>query len=150
MAVAWLDLARFADTVGFHGDQLYNNFPYRDYVINAFNRNEPFDQFTREQIAGDLLPGATVDQRVASGFNRLNMVTREGGAQPKEYLAKYAADRVRTVATTWLGSTMGCCECHDHKYDPFKSRDFYAMGAYFADIKQWGVYENYTYTPSRS
>jgi hypothetical protein len=147
MAVDWLDLARFADTVGYHGDQLYNNFPYRDYVIGAFNDNMPFDEFTREQIAGDLLPGATDSQRTASGFNRLNMVTREGGAQPKEYIAKYAADRVRTIATTWLGSTMGCCECHDHKYDPFKSRDFYAMGAYFADIKQWGVYEDYTYTP---
>jgi hypothetical protein len=147
MAVAWLDLARFADTVGFHGDQLYNNFPYRDYVIDSFNRDEPFDQFAREQIAGDLLPDATEAQRVASGFNRLNMVTREGGAQPKEYIAKYAADRVRTVSTTFLGSTMGCCECHDHKYDPFKARDFYAMAAYFSDIKQWGVYENYTYSP---
>jgi hypothetical protein len=147
MAVAWLDLARFADTVGYHGDQMYNNFPFRDYVIDAFNRNEPFDQFTREQIAGDLLPHATTAQRVASGFNRLNMVTREGGAQPREYISRYAADRVRTVSTTWLGSTMGCCECHDHKYDPFKSRDFYAMEAYFSDIKQWGVYEDYTYTP---
>jgi hypothetical protein len=148
MAVAWLDLARFADTVGFHGDQRYNNFPYRDYVIDAFNRNEPFDQFTREQIAGDLLPHATDRDRTASGFNRLNMVTREGGAQPKEYLAKYAADRVRTVSTTWLGSTMGCCECHDHKYDPFKSKDFYAMAAFFSDVKQWGVYMDYTYTPN--
>jgi hypothetical protein len=147
MAVGWLDLARFADTVGFHGDQMYNDFPYRDYVIDAFNRNEPFDQFTREQLAGDLLPGRTVAQRVASGFNRLNMITREGGAQPREYLAKYAADRVRTVSTVWLGSTMACCECHDHKYDPFKTRDFYSMSAYFADIKQWGVYMDYTYTP---
>ncbi|HVU17810.1 MAG TPA: PSD1 and planctomycete cytochrome C domain-containing protein [Candidatus Didemnitutus sp.] len=147
MAVGWLDLARFADTVGFHGDQLYNNFPYRDYVIDAFNANLPFDRFTREQLAGDLLPGATPAQQVATAFNRLNMVTREGGAQPKEYLAKYAADRVRTVATTWLGSTMGCCECHDHKYDPFKSRDFYSLAAYFADIKQYGVYQNYDYTP---
>lgn len=147
MAVGWLDLARFADTVGFHGDQMLNDFPYRDYVIDSFNRNVPFDQFTREQIAGDLLPGATDRQKVASGFNRLNMVTREGGAQPKEMLAKYAADRVRTVSTVWLGSTMGCCECHDHKYDPFKARDFYAMAAYFADIKQWGVYADYTYTP---
>jgi hypothetical protein len=145
MAVGWLDLARYSDTVGFHGDQLYNNFPYRDYVIDAFNSNEPFDQFTREQLAGDLLAGATERQRIASGFNRLNMVTREGGAQPKEYLVKYAADRVRTVSTTWLGSTMGCCECHDHKYDPFKARDFYAMAAYFSDIKQWGVYESYDY-----
>ena len=148
MAVGWLDLARFADTVGFHGDQMLNNFPFRDYVIDSFNRNVPFDQFTREQIAGDLLPGATDRQRVASGFNRLNMVTREGGAQPKEMLAKYAADRVRTVSTVWLGSTMGCCECHDHKYDPFKARDFYAMAAFFADIKQWGVYTDYTYTPN--
>ena len=147
MAVGWLDLARFADTVGFHGDQNLNNFPYRDYVIDAFNRNEPYDQFTREQIAGDLLPDATDRQKVASGFNRLNMVTREGGAQAKEYIAKYAADRVRTVSTVFLGSTMGCCECHDHKYDPFKSKDFYAMAAYFADITQWGVYADYNYSP---
>jgi hypothetical protein len=147
MAVGWLDLARFADTVGFHGDQQFNNFPYRDYVIDAFNRNLPYDQFVREQLAGDLLPNATDSQRVASGFNRLNMVTREGGAQAKEYIAKYAADRVRTVSTVFLGSTMGCCECHDHKYDPFKSKDFYAMAAYFADITQWGVYADYTYSP---
>ena len=147
MAVPWLDLARFADSVGYHGDQLENNFPYREYVIAAFNRNEPFDQFTREQLAGDLLPDATAEQRVASGFNRLNMMTREGGAQAKEYLAKYAADRVRTVSTVWLGSTMACCECHDHKFDPFKTRDFYSLEAYFADIKQYGVYRNYSYTP---
>jgi hypothetical protein len=147
MAVEWLDLARFADTVGYHGDQLYNNFPYRDWVINAYNSNMPFDEFTREQLAGDLLPNATAEDRVASGFNRLNMVTREGGAQPMEYLDKYAADRVRTVSTTWLGSTMACCECHDHKFDPFKTKDFYSMEAYFADIKQWGVYNDYTYTP---
>jgi len=114
MAVQWLDLVRYADTVGYHGDQNQRIFPYRDYVINAFNNNMPFDQFTREQLAGDLIPNATVDQRVASGFNRLNMMTREGGAQPAEYLVKYAADRVRTVAGTWLGSTVGCAECHDH------------------------------------
>jgi hypothetical protein len=140
MAVPWLDLVRFADTVGFHGDQRQNIFPYRDYVINAFNRNKRFDQFIIEQIAGDLLPNATEEQRVATGYNRLNMMTREGGAQAKEYLAKYAADRVRTVSTTFLGSTMACAECHDHKYDPFATKDFYAMAAYFADIKQWGVY----------
>ena len=147
MAVAWLDLVRFADSTGLHGDQLLNNFPYRDYVIGAFNRNLPFDRFTTEQLAGDLLPGATDEQRVASGFNRLNMVTREGGAQTGEYLAKYAADRVRTVATTWLGSTLACAECHDHKYDPFTIRDFYAFAAYFADVKQWGVYRHFVYTP---
>ena len=108
MAVPWLDLVRFSDTVGYHGDQNQRIFPYRDYVIDAFNRNKPFDQFTLEQIAGDLLPNPTTEQLVATGFNRLNMMTREGGAQPGEYLAKYASDRVRTVAITWLGSTMGC------------------------------------------
>ena len=148
MAVPWLDLVRFADTVGYHGDQNQNVFPYRDYVIRSFNQNKPFDQFTTEQLAGDLLPNPTVEQRVATGFNRLNMVTREGGAQPKEYLAKYAADRVRTVSTTWLGSTMGCCECHDHKFDPFSARDFYSMSAFFSDVKEWGVYSDYKYTPN--
>ncbi len=147
MAVPWLDLVRFADTVGYHGDQNQNVFPYRDYVIDAFNRNKPFDQFTIEQIAGDLLAPSSNDAKVASGFNRLNMMTREGGAQPKEYLAKYAADRVRTVSMAWLGSTMGCAECHDHKFDPFSTKDFYAMEAFFADIKQWGVYADYSYTP---
>ncbi len=148
MAVPWLDIVRFADTVGYHGDQNVNVFPYRDYVIQAFNQNKPFDQFTIEQLAGDLLPHPTTEARVATGFNRLNMVTREGGAQPKEYLAKYAADRVRTISMAWLGSTMGCAECHDHKYDPFTSKDFYQMEAFFADIKQWGVYEDYGYTPN--
>ncbi|MHB8521140.1 MAG: PSD1 and planctomycete cytochrome C domain-containing protein [Limisphaerales bacterium] len=148
MAAPWLDVVRFADTVGYHGDQNVNVFPYRDYVIDSFNRNQPFDQFTIEQIAGDLLPHPTTAQRVATGFNRLNMMTREGGAQPKEYLAKYAADRVRTLSTAWLGSTMACCECHDHKYDPFWTKDFYSMEAFFADIKQWGVYQDYGYTPN--
>jgi len=148
MAVPWLDLARFTDTVGYHGDQNQRIFPYRDYVIAAFNANMPFDEFTIEQLAGDLLPDPTVAQLVASGFNRLNMMTREGGAQPKEYLAKYAADRVRTVATTWLGSTLGCAECHDHKFDPFTTRDFYRLEAFFADVKQWGVYADYGYTPN--
>jgi len=148
MAVPWLDVARFADTVGYHGDQNHNVFPYRDYVIDAFNRNKPFDQFTIEQLAGDLLPNPTTEQLVATGFNRLNMVTREGGAQPKEYLAKYMADRVRAVGTVWLGSTLGCTECHDHKFDPFTARDFYSMGAFFADVKQWGVYNDYSYSPN--
>ncbi len=148
MAVPWLDLARYADTVGYHGDQNQHIFPYRDYVIDAFNANMPFDRFTLEQLAGDLLPAPTSAQLVATGFNRLNMMTREGGAQPKEYLAKYAGDRVRTVSITWLGSTMGCAECHDHKYDPFATRDFYRMAAFFADVKQWGVYMDYGYTPN--
>ena len=148
MAVPWLDVVRYSDTVGYHGDQNQNAWPYRDYVIDAFNHNMPFDQFTIEQLAGDLLPNPTDQQRVATCFNRLNMMTREGGAQAKEYLAKYQADRVRTVAMTWLGSTFGCAECHDHKFDPISARDFYSLGAFFADVKQWGVYMDYTYTPN--
>ncbi len=147
MAVWWLDVARFADTVGFHGDQDQRIFPYRDYVINAFNANKRFDQFTIEQLAGDLLPNPTPEQLVATGYNRLNMMTREGGAQPKEYLAKYGAERVRSVSAAWFGSTFGCAECHDHKFDPIKTRDFYALKSFFADVKQWGVYANYGYTP---
>ena len=148
MTVPWLDLVRYADTVGFHGDQNQNVFPYRDYVIDSFNANKPFDQFTREQLAGDLLPKPTPEQLTATCFNRLNMMTREGGAQPKEYLAKYQADRVRTVSMTWLGSTLGCAECHDHKFDPFTQKDFYSLGSFFADVRQWGVYSDYKYTPN--
>jgi hypothetical protein len=148
MAVWWLDVARFTDTVGFHGDQNQRIFPYRDYVIKSFTENKRFDQFTTEQLAGDLLPNPTTEQLVATGFNRLNMVTREGGAQAKEYLAKYGAERVRTVAGTWLGATFGCAECHDHKYDPISAKDFYSMQAFFADVKQWGVYADYGYTPN--
>ncbi|HRQ90778.1 MAG TPA: DUF1549 domain-containing protein, partial [Bacteroidia bacterium] len=139
MAVWWLDIARYSDTVGFHGDQNQRIFPYRDYVIDAFNSNKPFDQFTREQLAGDLLPNPTTEQLVATGYNRLNMMTREGGAQSKEYLAKYGAERVRSVAAAWFGSTFGCAECHDHKFDPIKASDFYELQAFFADMKQWGV-----------
>lgn len=153
MASTWLDLVRFSDTVGYHGDQNQRVFPYRDYVINAFNRNKPFDQFTREQIAGDLLVaddggGPTPEQLTATGFLRLNMVTREGGAQPGEYLAKYKADRVRAIGTAWLGATLACCECHNHKYDPFTTKDFYSIGAFFDDLRQWGVYSDYGYTPN--
>lgn len=148
MAQQWLDVARYADTVGFHGDQNQNVWVYRDWVINAFNSNKPFDQFTIEQLAGDLLPNPTVEQRIATCFNRLNMVTREGGAQPKEYLAKYTIDRVRTVGTAWLGSTLGCAECHDHKFDPWSQKDIYSIGAFFSDVKQWGVYMDYSYTPN--
>ncbi len=146
MAVWWLDVARFTDTVGFHGDQNQRIFPYRDYVISAFNTNKRFDQFTIEQLAGDLLPNPTKEQLVATGYNRLNMMTREGGAQPKEYLAKYGAERVRSVAAAWFGSTFGCAECHDHKFDPIKTADFYALQSFFADVKQWGVYSDYGYT----
>ncbi len=139
MAIFWLDLVRFADTTGYHGDNHVDLSLYRDYVIQSFNANRPFDRFTIEQIAGDLLPGPTDQTRIASGYNRLLQTTQEGGAQAKEYTAKYAADRVRNVSTVWLGSTMGCAECHDHKYDPFTSRDFYSLAAFFADVKETAV-----------
>ncbi|MFN8002949.1 MAG: DUF1549 domain-containing protein, partial [Acidobacteriota bacterium] len=135
----WLDAVRYADTAGFHGDNAFPAWPYRDYVLRAFRDNKPFDEFTREQLAGDLLPNATTEQKIASAYNRLNRVSAEGGVQPKEYLAKYAADRVRTTSTVWLGATMGCAECHDHKFDPFLTKDFYAMKAFFADIKETGL-----------
>jgi hypothetical protein len=140
MAIFWLDLVRYADSVGFHGDQELTYWPYRDYVINALNENMPFDQFTREQLAGDLLPNATRQQKIAATYNRLGMMTAEGGAQPKEYLAIYNADRIRNVAGTWLGVTIGCAQCHDHKFDPITTRDFYSLGAFFADIKEEGFY----------
>jgi len=135
----WLDAVRYADTCGFHGDNLIPAWPYRDYVLQSFLKNKPFDEFTREQIAGDLLPNGTLEQRVASAYNRLNRTSAEGGLQPKEYLAKYGADRVRTLSSVWLGSTMGCAECHDHKFDPFLNQDFYAMKAFFADVEETGL-----------
>ena len=140
MAMYWLDLVRFADTTGVHADNPWDVHPYRDWVIQAFHDNMPFDQFTREQIAGDLLANATQSQRVAAAYNRLNLITREGGSQPKEFLVRYTADRVRNVSTVWLGATVGCAECHDHKFDPISARDFYRLGAFFADIEQVGVY----------
>ena len=143
MAVHWLDLVRYADTVGFHGDVAVNVYPYRDYVIRSFNENKPFDEFTREQLGGDLVPDPSLEQRVASAYNRLGRMTNEGGSQAKEYLAKYSADRARTVSTVWLASTMGCAECHDHKFDPFLAKDFYAMQAFFADIEEEGVVAGY-------
>lgn len=147
MAVWWLDLVRYADTIGYHSDIHKRIWPYRDYVIQAFNENKPFDQFTREQLAGDLIPEASREQIVASAFNRLGQFTAEGGSQPKEYLAIYQADWVRTVSTTWLGSTMGCAECHDHKFDPFTQKDFYSMAAFFTELKKRGVYPNDPFFP---
>jgi hypothetical protein len=139
MAAYWLDMVRYADTAGYHSDNHRDVALYRDYVIDAFNNNKRFDKFTIEQLAGDLLPNPTREQRIASGYNRLLQTTEEGGAQAKEYLAKYAADRVRNASVVWLGSTMGCCECHDHKFDPFKTKDFYSFEAFFADLKETAV-----------
>ncbi len=136
MAIPWLDVVRFADTIGYHSDNPRNVWPYRDYVIEAFHENKPFDQFTIEQLAGDLLPDSTQEQKVASCFNRLLLSTEEGGAQPKDYEARMLTDRVRAIGTVWLGLTLGCCQCHDHKFDPATTRDFYALGAIFADIQE--------------
>ncbi|MDH3584245.1 MAG: PSD1 and planctomycete cytochrome C domain-containing protein, partial [Phycisphaerae bacterium] len=136
MAMHWLDLVRFADTVGYHGDQDHNITPYRDWVIQAFNDNMPFDRFTVEQLAGDLLPDTGIDQKVASGYNRLLQTSHEGGVQPREYLAIYAADRVRNLSAVWMGATLGCAQCHDHKFDPYTTRDFYSMVAFFADVDE--------------
>ncbi len=147
MAVHWLDLVRYADSCGYHSDVEQPISPYRDYVIEAFNRNLPFDQFTREQLAGDLLENPSIEQRVATGYNRLNKTTEEGGAQAGEYTAKSAADRVRTTAGVWLAATLGCAECHDHKYDPYTARDFYSFAAFFADVQEQGVYKAGTREP---
>ncbi len=139
MAVMWLDVVRYADTGGYHSDNHRDIWLFRDYVINSFNSNKPFDQFTSEQIAGDLLPNSSNETRIASGYNRMLMTTEEGGAQAKEYTAKYAADRVRNTSNAWLGATLGCAECHNHKYDPYTTRDFYRFAAFFADVKEKAV-----------
>ncbi|MCE9566093.1 MAG: PSD1 and planctomycete cytochrome C domain-containing protein [Planctomycetes bacterium] len=136
LAVWWLDLVRYADSAGYHSDNPINVSPFRDYVIKSFNTNKPFDQFTIEQLAGDLLPNATIEQRVGSAYNRLLQTTEEGGAQAKEYEAKYSADRVRNYGQVWLGGTIMCAECHNHKFDPYTQADFYSVAAFFADIQE--------------
>lgn len=139
MAMQWLDLARYADTHGYHIDSHRDMWPWRDWVISAFNRNLPFDQFTLFQIAGDLLPNATREQKVASGFHRNHMINFEGGAIPEEYQAAYVADRVETTATVFLATTLGCAKCHDHKYDPLRQKDFYRMAAFFNTVPEKGL-----------
>lgn len=147
MTAYWLDVVRYGDSVGIHGDQLVSMSPYRDYVLNAFHENMPYDQFITEQLAGDLLPSATLRQKVASAFNRMHMITAEGGAQEKEYLAIYAADRVRNTSAALLGTTFGCAQCHDHKFDPFTSKEFYEFASFFADLKEKGVYGGSNWFP---
>jgi Protein of unknown function (DUF1553)/Protein of unknown function (DUF1549)/Planctomycete cytochrome C/Concanavalin A-like lectin/glucanases superfamily len=139
MAVQWLDEARYADTNGYQVDAQREMWPWRDWVIHAFNANMPFDQFTIEQLAGDLLPNATIEQRIATGFNRNHMINAEGGALDEEFQPEYMADRVEATATVWLGSTLACARCHDHKFDPFSQRDYYRFGAYFNTISEKGV-----------
>ena len=133
----WLDAARYGDTHGIHIDNYREMWPYRDWVIGAFNRNQPFDQFTVEQIAGDLLPDPDLDRLVATGFHRCNITTNEGGVIPEEYEAIYAKDRADTTGLVFLGLTVGCATCHDHKFDPITQRDFYALTAFFRNTTQY-------------
>ncbi len=140
MAMDWLDDARYADTNGYQNDFARTMWPWRDWVIAAFNQNMPFDRFVVEQIAGDLLPGATLQQKIASGFNRNNRTVTEGGSIDEEWRVENNVDRVETTATVFLGLTMGCCRCHDHKYDPISQKEFYEFYAFFNSINEKGVY----------
>jgi len=143
----WLDAARYGDTHGIHFDNYREMWKYRDWVINAFNANMRFDQFTLDQLAGDLVPNATRDQKIASGFNRCNVTSNEGGLIDEEYLVLYARDRTETTAQVWLGLTAGCAVCHDHKYDPFPQKDFYSLSAYFNNTTQKAPDGNVKDTP---
>lgn len=139
LAIDWLDTARYADTNGYYTDGERQSWPWRDWVINAFNSNMPFDQFTVEQLAGDLLPKATLNQKIATAFNRNHVVTNESGIIEEEYRTGYVCDRVETTAATWLGLTMGCAKCHDHKYDPLTQRDYYSLFAAFNNVPETGI-----------
>jgi mono/diheme cytochrome c family protein len=137
-AQPWLDMARYADTNGYEKDDRRTIWPYRDWVINAFNKDMPFDQFTIEQIAGDLLPNATRDQLVATGFHRNTMVNTEGGTDDEEFRVAAIVDRVNTTAAVWLGTTLACAQCHNHKYDPFSQKEFYQLFAFFNNTEDKG------------
>ena len=138
MAMWWLDAARYSDTDGFQSDSTRNNWPWRDWVVEAFNKNMPYDQFTLEQFAGDLLPNPTAEQKLATCFHRNHMTNGEGGRDPEESRVDYVIDRLNTVGTTWLGLTLGCTQCHSHKFDPISHSDYYSLTAFFNNIDEDG------------
>ena len=138
MARRWLDAARYADTNGYQSDGERFMWRWRDWVIDSLNDDMPFDRFTIEQLAGDLLPHSTLEQKIATGFNRNHRGNGEGGIIAEEYRVEYVADRVDTTSTVWLGLTMGCARCHDHKYDSIRQKDFYRLFAYFNQVPERG------------
>ena len=139
MAIDWLDIARYGDSNALHHEMLRTSWPWRDWVINSFNKNMPYDQFLTEQLAGDLLPNATLDQKLATSFNRNHGINNEGGAIPEEWLIEYAVDRVSTYGTAVMGMSVGCARCHDHKFDPISQNDFFSLMAYFNSINEVGL-----------
>jgi hypothetical protein len=150
MAVPWLDAARYADSYGYQSDQLCPTWPYRDWVVNAFNQNLPYDKFLADQLAGDLLPNPTRETRLATAFNRLHRQTNEGGSIEEEWRNEYVSDRVATFSTAMLGLTFECARCHDHKYDPITQRDYYSLGAFFNSIDECGTYNDSGHVPTPS
>src|SRR5207244_3406283 len=140
MALDWLDAARYADTHGYQVDFEKEMWPWRDWVIRAFNSNLPFDQFTIQQLAGDMLPNATLDQKIATGFNRNHRGNSEGGIVPEEYAVEYVVDRVDTTSTVFLGLTLGCARCHNHRFDPVTQKEFYQLFAYFNNVPEHGKF----------
>ncbi len=147
MAARWLDAARYADSNGYQYDAERIMWRWRDWVIDSFNRNQPFDQFTVEQLAGDLLPNATLDQKIATGFNRNHRANTEDGIVPEEYAVEYVVDRVETTSTVFMGVTLGCARCHNHKYDPFTQKEFYQVFAYFNNVPELGRAMKYGNSP---
>ena len=150
MATPWLDVARYADSYGYQADLLSPTWPYRDWVVAAFNQNKPFDRFLTEQLAGDLLDDAGIEERLATAFNRLHRMTNEGGSVEEERRHESIVDRVETLGTAFMGLTLGCARCHDHKYDPITQADFFGLYAYFSGIDEWGMYHDSSRVPTPS
>ncbi len=150
LAVPWLDAARYADSYGYQSDQLCPTWPYRDWVVQAFNRNMPYSQFILDQLAGDLIPDADDSTRLATAFNRLHRQTNEGGSIEEEWRCEYVADRVQTFSTAFLGLTFECTRCHDHKFDPLTQKDYYSLSAFFNSIDEYGLYNDTAHVPTPS